>query len=36
MMLGDLPRSGWHTWVAWIVIALIGLSGLVLFWTLKF
>jgi hypothetical protein len=36
MMLGDLPRPGWHTWATWIVIVLIGLSGFVLFWALKF
>lgn len=35
MPLGDLPRPGWHTWVAWIGLIAIGLLGLFTYWALN-
>jgi hypothetical protein len=35
-MLGDVPRPGWHTWVALIALIAIGLLGMFTYWALKF
>lgn len=35
-MLGDTPRPGWQTWVAWIAIGIIAIVGLLMFELLKF
>lgn len=35
MPFGDIPRSGWHTWIALVALIALGLLGLFLYAALK-